>query len=61
MIQHEFTINLYFACVSNHIFSLDGIKEFCSNSHKFTSASDEEMYEVWQRIKQNYPNATAGK
>lgn len=61
MIQHQFTISLYFECVGRKLFSYEGIKLFCADSERYKSASDEEMYEVWQRIKQNYPNATSGK
>lgn len=56
MIQHSFTIDLYLDCVENKVFKFKDIEKFARKSPKYRNASDEEIYDVFIRIKTNYPH-----
>lgn len=57
MVQQDFAIDLYLACVAERKFTWNEVRKFAHNSTRFSSASDEEILEVFERIKINYPHA----
>lgn len=54
MVQSSVCIDLYLACAERKIYTWDAVKEFAANSSKFSSASDEEVYEVFTELRKNY-------
>jgi hypothetical protein len=56
MVQQDFAIELYLACVAEKKFTWNEVRKFAHNSTRFGNASDEEILEVFERIKINYPH-----
>ena len=56
MVEEKLAISLYMACVSEKVFTWKGVRDMAHNSTQFNRVSDEEVSEVYERIKLNYPN-----